>query len=370
MKKILFVARLDEHIRHFHLPYLKWFKDNGYQIDIASDGREDIPYIDNHYVISMERSPLKIENYRSYKELKKLIEKNEYDIVHCHMPISGLLARFASRKQRKKGLKVLYTAHGFHFFKGAPLLNWLVYFPAEKLASLYTDCIITINNEDFLAAKNKLNVKRSELVNGVGVNIDKFNVISTKKKNNLRTKLGYKEEDYILIYVAELSHRKHQDLLIETVNEIKNEIPNVKLLLVGQGVKQDTYQQMINELGLQNNVNLLGYRNDVDKLMNIADIAVSSSRQEGLPVNVMEAMACGLPVVATNCRGNRDLVVNGKTGYIVNDNTVEEMAEYILDLYHNSSKRQMMGKNARELVQKYSLESVLNEMINIYKKYL
>lgn len=370
MRKILFVARLDEHIRHFHIPYLKWFTENGFTVDVASDAEEKLPYIDSHFEIAMKRNPLHPSNIRAYFSLKKLIDDNEYDIVHCHMPLSGILTRLAARKKRRKGLKVLYTAHGFHFFKGASLLNWLVYYPIEKITSFFTDSIITINNEDYQNAKNRLHAKNVELVNGVGIKIDKFTVADQEKKKDLREKNNLNKEDFILIYVAELSHRKHQDLLIESVKLLSDEIPNLKLLLVGKGSKEDEYRELISELNLKHQIQMLGYRTDVDELMNLSDVVVSSSRQEGLPVNIMEAMGTGLPIVASDCRGNRDLVTNGVNGYIVESNTPEEMADSIRKLSLNPDLRLELGSNGRQMVKKYSIENVLVEMIEIYKKYL
>lgn len=370
MKKILFVARLDEHIRHFHLPYLKWFKENGYTVDLVSDKVEDLPYLDNHIRIPMKRNPLHPTNLKAYKDLDRLIKDKGYDLVHCHMPLSGILARFAARKQRKKGLKVLYTAHGFHFFKGAPLLNWLIYYPIEKIASLYTDCIITINSEDYEVAKNKLHAKSIEIVNGVGINTDKFSVPDKLLKEKLREKNLIKNDDFVMIYVAELSHRKHQDLLINAMKILKDQIPEMKLLLVGQGAKEAEYSVLISNLGLEDEVKLLGYRNDVDELMSLSDLALSASRQEGLPVNIMEAMGTGIPIVATDCRGNRDLVTNNVNGYITGLDSSEEMAEKILDLYNNEDKRNKFGLEGRKMIGKYSIHSVLEEMKEIYLKYL
>lgn len=142
------------------------FKDLGWQVDVASHGDKELPFCDKHYEIPIKRSPANIENLKAYKELKKIIRENKYDIIHCHTPMGGMLARLAARSQRKYGTKVLYTAHGFHFYKGAPKINWLIYYPIELTMSYLTDCLITINDEDFEFSKRHLKAKKTEKVNG------------------------------------------------------------------------------------------------------------------------------------------------------------------------------------------------------------
>ena len=155
MKKVLFTATVTKtHINTFHLPYIKFFKEKGYETHVCSKndfiGEECIiPNCDIHYDIQFERSPMNIKNIKAYMQLKKIINENEYEIIHCNTPVASILTRLAAIKARKKGTKVIYTAHGFHFFKGAPLLNWMLYYPAEKICSYFTDILITINKEDY-----------------------------------------------------------------------------------------------------------------------------------------------------------------------------------------------------------------------------
>ena len=153
MKKVLFAATVDSHIKQFHLPYLKWFKEHGYEVHVATNGKEVIPYCDVKHQISFERSPLKFNNIKAIGQLKKIIEKEQFEIIHCHTPMGSVVTRLAALKARKNGTRVIYTAHGFHFFKGAPIQNWLIYYPIEKLMARYTDCLITINEEDYEFAK-------------------------------------------------------------------------------------------------------------------------------------------------------------------------------------------------------------------------
>lgn len=371
MKKILFSATVAEHILAFHVPYLKWFKEHGYEVHVAAKGDDNIPYCDKFFNVSFERSPFKTSNIKAYRELKKIIDDNNYELIHCHTPMGGVLTRLAARRARKKGTKVIYTAHGFHFFKGAPLINWLLYYPIEKWLSKHTDCLITINDEDYeCAVRNRFNAECIKKVNGVGIDLNKFTPQTAEKKAELRKEYNYSDADFILIYVAELNHNKHQDLVINAINILKDKIPNIKLLLAGTGNLTEKYKDQVNKLGLDKYIHFLGYRKDIPNLVMISDIAVSASRREGLPVNVMEAMATGLPLVATKCRGNRDLVKDGENGFVVGTDDVEGFADAVKKLRESQDLRIKFGEKSLELINMYSLETVTGEMEDIYFKYL
>lgn len=362
MKKVLFVASVTSHINSFHIPYLKWFKEQGYEVHVASNGNEKIEYCDKHFDIPFERFPIKVNNLRAYKQLKNVIDENKYTIIHCHTPVGGVLTRLAARDSRKKNnTKVMYTAHGFHFYKGAPILNWIIYYPIEKICARWTDCLITINEEDYNLAKNKFNVKQIELVHGVGVDKDKFDFeFSNEEKSNLRNGIGLKCNEFVIIYPAELSKRKNQGMLLETMKMLKKDgYNNIKLLLPGKDSMNGKYQQMAKKMKIKENVKFLGYRKDIPKLMRISDLAVSTAKQEGLPVNIMEAMMCELPIIATDCRGNRDLIgdtISLKKGSI-------ELERRIIKQI-NSSKEKVQYKK----MEKYLLENVIQEMERIYER--
>lgn len=367
MKKILFTATVDSHIKNFHIPFLKWFKENGYEVHVASNGESFIPYVDFKYNIPFSRSPISSSNIKACKELKSIVDLNNFEIVHCHTPIAGLLTRIVVRKSRKKGTSMLYTAHGFHFYKGAPAKNWILYYPLEKIVSYVTDLIITINEEDYRIANKRFLCDEVKLVNGVGVDLKKFGPISGKEKLSLREKYGYKENDFILIYVAELSKRKQQHKLIEAISELKHKLPNIKLLLVGEGDLELEYVNQAKKSNTLSEVEFLGYRNDVSNLMKISDICVSSSRQEGLPLNIMEAMATGLPIVATDCRGNRDLVEVGRNGFLVKKQDNKGFSDYIYNLSQSPKLHRALSRESLNIVERYSLDIIMQEMVDIYE---
>lgn len=367
MKKVLFTATVDSHILQFHLPFLKLFKDNGYEVHVATNGNETIPYCDVKHVIPFERSPYKINNLKAIKELKKVINEEKYDIIHCHTPMGGVVTRLSAKGARKKyHTRVIYTAHGFHFFKGAPLKNWLIFYPVEKYLSRYTDTLITINNEDYELAKNKFKkCKDVQYVPGVGIDEEKFNFTMTKKeKSELRKSLGLKDDDFVLTCIGRLDKNKNQGFLIEVIRGLVTQFPNIHLLLVGPDEINGLYQEQAKDI--LNNVHFLGYRSDIPKILKITDISVSSSLREGLPVNILEAMASGVPIVAIDARGVRDLVINEENGYLVDKGNHKMFIDGILGLVTNERLLSIIAKNCFNDIKKYYLSGILNAMAKIY----
>ncbi|MED1205192.1 glycosyltransferase family 4 protein [Heyndrickxia acidicola] len=371
MKRVLFTATVDLHFKAFHLPYLKWFKDQGWEVHVAACGEMELPFVDKKYHIPIERSPLSKNNVKAYKELKGIIEKNQYQIIHCHTPMGGVITRLAARQNRKLGTKILYTAHGFHFSKGAPLKNWFIYYPIEIYLSSFTDCLITINKEDYeLAKKHPFTACQIKHVHGVGVDTRIYRPAERNEKELLRSEYGYKPHDFLMIYTAEFNKNKNQQLLIKLMGQIKRDIPHVKLLLAGHGPLVETCKNLAAELGLQHHIDFLGYRNDVEKLLKMSDAALGSSFREGLPVNIMEAMSCGLPVIASENRGHNELIQNGINGWTVKQKDLVNFAEKIKLLYDHEELRMQFGKNGRKrILNKYAVDKVLVEQSLIYDQY-
>jgi len=368
MKKVLFTATVDSHILHFHLPFLKLFKENGYEVHVATNGNEEIPYCDVKHVVSFARSPFKLSNVKAIGQLKKIVNKEKFDIIHCHTPMGSVVTRLAAKKVRKRGTRVIYTAHGFHFFKGAPLLNWLLFYPVEKYLSKYTDTLITINQEDYELAKNKFKkCKNIEYVPGVGILPEKFDFKFTKKDRlELRKSLGLKENDFVLIYPAELNKNKNQIMLIRVMENLIKEYKSIHLLLPGKDSYDGHYQKVVTEKKMSSYIHFLGYRSDIPQLLKIADVAVATSKREGLPVNIIEAMYVGLPIIATNCRGQRDLVIDGKNGYLIDIDDDKKMQEYIEKLYENMDFYGTLIKESQKIVEKYVLDEITKNIQKIY----
>ncbi|WP_338453370.1 glycosyltransferase family 4 protein [Niallia oryzisoli] len=370
-KRVLLCATVDYHFSSFHLPYMKWFKDQGWEVHVAAFGDMDLPFTDKKFNIPIERSPFKGKNLLAYQQLKKIIDEHQYQIIHCHTPMGGVLARLASRAARKSGTKVIYTAHGFHFCKGAPAANWLLYYPIEKTLARFTDCLITINSEDYQLAKERLPAVKIEHVHGVGVDTERFKPIGEEQRNQLRLQYGYSENEFLLFYAAEFNQNKNQQLLLESLARIKDNVPNAKLLLAGKGPLLEECQKQAERLEIEKMVDFLGFRNDIENLLKMSDLAVASSLREGLPVNVMEAMACGLPVIATDNRGHRELIVNHKNGWIIPPHDAEGFAKKMKLIAKDIELKKMLGSNGRKMIQStYSTNKILEEKSHIYEAYI
>lgn len=370
MKKVLFVATVVRlHINMFHKPFIKWFHDQGWQVDVAANNDYEnkdeciIPYCDNFYCIPFERSPIKKGNLIAYKQLKQLIDSNNYDIIHCHTPMGSVITRLAVGKARRNGTKVVYTAHGFHFYNGSPMLNWLVYYPIERILAHRTDLLITMNQEDYKRALN-FKAKKVAKVNGVGLNLNKFKMISDDEKQRLREQLNLKENDFFAISVAQLIKRKNHIVLIEAVARLNN--PKFHLFICGDGIQEKELKQRVNELNLQNQIHFLGFRKDIYQLCSAADLFLFASLQEGLPVAIMEAMACGLPIIASEIRGNTDLITAEKGGYLVQPTDVGKFADRIEFVMDNRSEIGRMEAYNLKKIRNYSEKKVMEQMVELY----
>lgn len=370
MKSILFVSHTTDFVK-FNVQNIKYFKEKGWKVDYASMEEMAFPEVgvDEHFKIPFSRAPLKKTNIVAYKELKKIIEKNHYDLVHCHTPVGGVIARLASRKERKKGeTKVIYTGHGFHFYKGAPIINWAIYYPVEKLMARYSDAVVTINQEDYQLAKRKFHTSVFQ-INGIGVNEQRFYAVDGEERRALRRKYRFAEGDFLLIYAAELNANKNQKFLIELMPEILTIIPNAKLLLAGKGEKEKEYKKMILENGLQEAVFLLGYRADINKIYQMSDLGISVSVREGFGLNVIEEMACGLPVIVSNNRGHRELVKDGENGYKFDLKDKKDFLDKLEKIYKNCNRESIRKRNI-EKAKEYSVNHALKQMEEVYSQIL
>ncbi len=372
MKKVLVVATVVKlHIMVFHIPILEWFKKNGYEVhvaarnDYANKEECNIPFCDEFFDLPFERSPLKKNNLITMKELKKLMDDQNYDIIHCHTPVGGALARIAAHKSKDNSAKVIYTAHGFHFFKGAPLINWLVYYPIERWLARYTDVLITINKEDYERARG-FKAKRVEYVPGVGIDIGKFNAVKVDKVLK-RKELGLPEESFVVLSVGELNKNKNHEVVIKALAEMKN--TDIHYIICGQGGLEDYLKNISKELGVEKQVHLLGFRKDIVEICKMSDVFVFPSFREGLSVALMEAMACGLPVICSNIRGNSDLIEDGRGGYLVDPDEISGYKESVSQLYDSVELRNNFKEWNLEAVRQYSVENIISNIKEIYEDY-
>lgn len=368
--KILFVATVQSHIAQFHGGAIDLLKEMGYEIHVAArDNLAEknglrLSNVDKVYNIPFDRSPFSTKNIVAYRKLNVILRKEKYDIVHCNTPVGGILARISANKYRRDGCCVIYTAHGFHFYKGASKRNWILFYPIEKVMSKYTDKLITINNEDYNLAKQKFSCPVYHL-HGVGIKTQKYDSITKKNVQKFRIEQGW-DKNFLIVCTGELNLNKNQETVILAIQEVKKQIPNVKLLLAGNGPNESSLRKLIHEQNLDENVELLGYRTDLEWFVHASDIVVSASFREGLPLNIAEAMYCGKPVVASLNRGHSELVKHGKTGYLVKATNPHEFANRIIELALNKDKRDIFGEAAMNNVKKYTDISVRDEFKKIY----
>lgn len=363
--KILYVSTISDTINAFLIPHLKMLIESGCELEVACNINQPL----NEEVhdlgikvhdIPFRRSPLDRENILAYKLLKKLIIKEEYDTVHTHTPVASMIVRLVCRNKVKP--QIIYTAHGFHFFKGAPLKNWLLYYPIERWLSKYTDLLITINKEDFSRA-SRFKSKKVKYIPGVGIDVDKINETSVDLEEK-RKKLGVPKNGFILLSVGELNDNKNHQVVIKAIGRLN--IPNIHYIICGQGINKNYLLELGEELGISNQIHLLGFREDVIEICKIADVFVFPSKREGLPVSIMEAMASGLPIIATEIRGTTDLVVRDQGGYLVKPTDVDAFMESIDTLYSDENIRKELSEKNREESEKYSINRILSELYGVY----
>lgn len=370
--KYLYTATRLSHICQFHLPYLKMLKEQGHTVHVAAmdnlgekNGLQ-LKYADRHIEIPFERFPYDPKNIAAYRQLRKLLEQEHYDVIVCNTPVGGILTRLAARESRKNGTKVIYIAHGFHFYKGASKTNWLLYYPLEKEMARLCDAVVTINEEDYRFAKKHFPGK-VERIHGVGVREDRYHPATVEEQAEMRRKEGLAEDDFVVICTGELNENKNQKTLIAAAAILKDQIPNLKVLLAGNGPKEQKLRDQIASEHMEDIITLLGYRTDLENLVPAVDVVVSCSKREGLGLNVIEAMLCKKPVVAAVNRGHMELVEAGVTGYLVNPENSREYADCLLELYNSLTKRQSMGSNGYLKSKKYTAEAVKTEIQALLK---
>ena len=361
--KILYVTTIGGTMNFFN-SFIKLLISEGHMIDIATNERNSkVPACYHEWgckvhQIDTSRSPLNKGNVKAIRQLKFLVEQEKYDIVHCHTPVAAMCTRLACRKARKNGTRVFYTAHGFHFYKGAPLKNWMLYYPVEKICAHFTDVLITINQEDYALAQKKMKAKRVEYVPGVGIDLTKFGQAAVDKSAK-RKELGIPEDATLLLSVGELNENKNHETVIRAIKDLE-----VYFVIAGKGGLQEPLQRVINELGMTERVKLLGFRADVAELYQAADVYVLPSVREGLNVSIMEAMASGLPVVCGRIRGNIDLIDEdgGSLFEPQNVNDCKKSLEYVL-----SRDRECLGKPNVKRVHAMSIKEINAQMKDLYQ---
>lgn len=382
MKKALVLASVASMIDQFNMPNIRLMIEMGYQVDVATNFVEGSTCSDEKiavlkhmladmgvecHQVDFARNVLKVsQNLRAYRQTRKLVKVNHYNLIHSHSPIGGLLSRIAVKDMRKKGTKMIYTAHGFHFFKGAPKLNWLIFYPIEKVSSQWTDVLVTITHEDYKLAQEKMNAKKVVYVPGVGIDTKTFHPDANASEINAkkRKELALRTDDVVLLSVGELNKNKNHEIVLRAMAKLNNK--NVHYVIAGSGILKDFLEQLSQELGVRNQLHLLGFRTDVRELFKMADVFVHPSHREGLSVAVMEAMASSLPIICSKIRGNTDLIDEGKGGCLFSP-TDEEGTLKALKAVVNCQDRKGMGAYNVKKAEGLDVTVVLETMRELYK---
>lgn len=371
--KILQVSTVATTINAFLLPFSKKFRQQGWIVDAAAEGVFNYPNIikehDNCFDIHFCRDPLRIiKLFRSLLQIRSLLLKEQYDIVHVHTPIAAFLTRLASIGLTKT--KIYYTAHGFHYIKTNPKWKNILFYLVEKIAGLRTDHLFVMNRDDYKFAKRK-KIVPSELITliyGIGVDSNDYS-FNKENRNKIRDELGLLNSTFMLLHVAELNFNKNHQVILKALSLLKDRNPdsNIYYVVVGDGYLKEELEGKVKALQLTESVVFLGQRNDISALMAASDALSLSSKREGLPRCILEAMCMKKPIIASDIRGCADLLETG-AGYLVNVDDQNEWSEAIERLYSNPRDNDRMGIIGYQLIKdKYQQSKVVNIVLNVYK---
>ena len=371
MKKRMLITSTDLMMIQFLVPHVVNLAENGFEVEIACSevgGRMDEvrEKLRNHvkgiHVVRLVRSPASLSNIKGYGDMKKVIAGGNYDIIWTNEPVMGVVTRLAARKARKKGTKVVYMVHGFHFYKGAPKLNWMVYYPIERWMSRLTDMIVTINKEDYGRAKG-FHAKRVEYIHGIGVDTTRLN--RKAARTHIRKELGLSEKDFIILSAGELNKNKNHKIIIKAISRLHDK--SIKYILCGKGAMRNTLVKLAEKCGVTEQVFFLGYRKDIVDICSQADVFAFPSHREGLGLASLEAMYSGLPLVASGIRGIEDYVENGKNGFLCSPDDSKEFADAICRLKSDTELRKKCSENNRKAVVPYCLDHVKEEVVKLFE---
>ena len=367
-KRALQLASVASMIDQFNIPNIEILQSLGYKVDVVADfinpgtitkERADDLRKRLHdmnvriYDIAIPRSLNPVSIMKAYRKVRNLLYQKDYNLLHCHSPIGGVIARQAAKELRKSGLKVIYTAHGFHFYNGAPLKNWIVFYPIEKHYSRYTDVLITINKEDYKRASEKFKAKKTVYIPGIGVDTKKFKP-DKNGRERIRTELGLNADQIMLLSVGELNENKNHSSVVRALEGISN----LTFVIVGKGDLKDQLKSVAKEFNVD--LRLTGFRTDVADFYNAADVYVLPSIREGLNVSLMEAMASGLPVACGHIRGNTDLIDSCLFSPMDTDD-IKRAIEQAID------NRDELGKKNLKKVQSFNLQTVEKLISETYR---
>lgn len=373
MKKLLYILNISNKVNSFSEASIIASKECGIEFyicgnwgyktqkEIISDEKK---YGIKIYQVDFHRNPLHLGNIKAYRQLMKIMYDVKFDCVHCNTPVGGVIGRICAKKNRID--KVIYQAHGFHFYKGSPKKNWIIYYSIERFLAHYTDALITMNKEDYnIAKKFKLrNSGKVCYVPGVGIDLSQYQHVGFRDK--MRAEMGLSKNDVAFISMGDLIPRKNYVLAIESISKLIKDYDNLHYFICGIGPESKKLRALVDKYGVKNNIHFLGYRSDIKDLLRASDIFFFTSLQEGLPRSTMEAMASQLPVACSRIRGNTDLIDEGKGGVLFNPKDVSDIYEKLKNLLQTNYKS--MGIYNLGRIRNFSLDVVSLDLKKIYQE--
>lgn len=382
MKKVLIVASVVSFIEWFNKENIEYLRTElGCEVHIAcnfdymddTDEERTKTYLDRIcaqgvilHNIHFARTPLNSDNMAAYSELKKIIRRQRFDLIHCHTPTASILTRLAAREARKAGCIVMYTCHGFHFHNAAPKRNWIIYYPVEFFCSRFCDYLVTINQEDYRRAQT-FHTKNVRYIPSVGVDISRIEE-TTVDRAAYKKSIGIPENCIMLLSVGEMIERKNHEVIIRALGNLQNK--NIYYVICGKGPLKEYLSNLAIQLGIADRVVFLGFRKDIPELCNTSDISAFPSKIEGLGLAGIEAMAAGVPLISSNVHGILDYVIDGETGYACDPEDVDGFAKAIDKLANDPHLRLEMSKKCRKAVEPFELNNALRTMWDIYDEVL
>ena len=377
-KKRMLVTAPDSMIRAFLKPHIEALINDGWEIDIAcSDyigGGDTLRNIFNEnikfYTVGLARSPFKVcRNLKGLREVKAIVDSGNYDVIWTHGPVMSVVTRIAAREARRQGSKVWYLAHGFHFFSGAPLINWILYYPIEYIMSRYVDMLMTINEEDYTRAL-KFKARNVRKIHGIGLDVKKFmdHILSVDFYKKLRKSIGISDDDVMILSVGELKIHKNQKVIIKAI--AKCNLDNQHYVVCGKGPDKTKLELLASSLNIRQKVHFVGFRKDIPDLCRVADIFVHPSVREGLGIAPLEAMASGLPLISSTVGGIKDYAHDGETGFCLSPYDVDGFAKVLMILSSDKSLRKTFGEHNAKVAMRYDIECAKTVILSTARELL
>ncbi len=362
-KRVLFTASTFGHICSFHIPYLKEFKDRGFVVDVACGGEmRKIPFADNLFQVTFEKKISSLKNFNAETELEKIIRQNQYDLIITHTTLAAFFTRVALGGMNPRP-KVVDVMHGYLFDDKTNSLKKSVYYSAEKSMAKRTDLLLTMNDWDYnFAVKNNLG-KKVGYIDGMGLDIDKIDATDSSQREKIREELNIPKDAFVFIYSAEFSKRKNQATLMKAMQKTDK---NIYLILAGKGETVHDCQTLAENLSVRDRIKFPGFVSNIYSLYRACDGAVSSSKSEGLPFNVMEAMRFSLPIVVSKAKGNIDLIQDNINGLVCSKDSYIEFADKMNEIYYDVNLRKKLSEKAYEMSEKYDIKKVLPSVMEQY----